>query len=87
MEKPLALRKADFCKGLVELINGSGLPAFVIADVIRDLSEKTTALAQQELEKQTEAYYRALHDEEKGANTEASEEETLEEDVSEDDLR
>lgn len=71
MEKPLALRKADFCKGLVELINGSGLPAFVIADVIRDLSEKTAALAQNELEAETAAYFKAIKEaesnEDKGA--------------------
>lgn len=63
MDKPLALKKADFCKGLVNLINDCGLPAFIVADVIRDLSEKVNVLAEQELKDQTALYYKALQDE------------------------
>lgn len=63
MDKPLALKKADFCKGLVNLINDCGLPAFIVADVIRDLSEKVNILAEQELKDQTALYYKALQDE------------------------
>lgn len=71
MDKPLALKKADFCKGLVNLINECGLPAFVVADVMRELSEKTAAFAQNELEAETAAYYKAIKEaesnEDKGA--------------------
>lgn len=67
MEKPLSLKKSDFTKGLIDLINGCGLPAFVVADIVRDLSTEMQRLAQKELEEQTAAYYQALRDEKKKA--------------------
>lgn len=67
MDKPLSLKKSDFTKGLVDLINGCGLPAFVVADIVRDLSAEMQRLAQKELEEQTAAYYQALRDEQKKA--------------------
>lgn len=67
MEKPLSLKKSDFTKGLIDLINGCGLPAFVVADIVRDLSTEMQRLAQKELEEQTAAYYQALRDENKKA--------------------
>lgn len=68
MDKPLSIKKSDFTKGLVDLINGCGLPAFVVADIVRDLSTEMQRLAQKELEEQTALYYKALQDE----KTEAS---------------
>lgn len=79
MDKPLALKKADFCKGLVNLINDCGLPAFIVADVIRDLSEKVNVLAEQELKEQTALYYKALQDKKKEASKDSADSEESEE--------
>lgn len=79
MDKPLALKKADFCKGLVNLINDCGLPAFIVADVIRDLSEKVNVLAEQELKDQTTLYYKALQDEKSEDSKESADSEESEE--------
>lgn len=79
MDKPLALKKADFCKGLVNLINDCGLPAFIVADVIRDLSEKVNILAEQELKDQTALYYKALQDEKSEASKDSADSEESEE--------
>lgn len=79
MDKPLALKKADFCKGLVNLINDCGLPAFIVADVIRDLSEKVNILAEQELKDQTVLYYKALQDEKSEASKDSADSEEFEE--------
>lgn len=67
MDKPLSLKKSDFTKGLIDLINGCGLPAFVVADIVRDLSAEMQRLAQKELEEQTAAYYQALRSEKEKA--------------------
>lgn len=78
MDKPLALKKADFCKGLVNLINDCGIPAFIVADVIRDLSEKVNILAEQELKDQTALYYKALQDENSEAHKDSADSEESE---------
>lgn len=78
MDKPLSLKKADFCKGLVNLINDCGLPAFIVADVIRDLSEKVNVLAEQELKEQTALYYKALQDEKTEASKDSADSEESE---------
>lgn len=79
MDKPLSLKKADFCKGLVNLINDCGLPAFIVADVIRDLSEKVNVLAEQELKDQTALYNKALQDEKSEASKDSADSEEFEE--------
>ena len=79
MDKPLVLKKADFCKGLVNLINDCGLPAFIVADVIRDLSEKVNFLAEQELKDQTALYYKALQDEKSEASKDSADSQEFEE--------
>ena len=79
MDKPLSLKKADFCKGLVNLINDCGLPAFIVADVIRDLSEKVNVLAEQELKDQTALYYKALQDEKTETSKDSADSEESEE--------
>lgn len=79
MEKPLSLKKSDFTKGLIDLINGCGLPAFVVADIVRDLSTEMQRLAQKELEEQTALYYKALQDEKKEASKDSADSEESEE--------
>lgn len=50
MEKPITIRKSDFEAALIELVNSSGLPAFVIRTALSQLDTALAALEQQQLE-------------------------------------
>lgn len=53
MEKPLSVAREDFVNALVELVNNSGLPMFVVLDVLKGATEevKDAAARQYEQEK------------------------------------
>lgn len=44
------LKKKEFEEKIVELINESGLPAFILKPIIKDLFEQLNILDQQQLE-------------------------------------
>ena len=54
--KPLALAREDFSVNLINLVNESGLPIFVVKDVIALLLEEVTKSAMKELEKSRQEY-------------------------------
>ena len=37
MEKPMILRKCEFTNNLTAVVNQSGLPAFMLVDILRNL--------------------------------------------------
>ncbi len=45
MEKDIILLKKDFSVNLADLVNNSNLPAFVIADILKDAYIQTSAIA------------------------------------------
>lgn len=69
--KPLALAREDFSVNLINLVNESGLPIFVVKDVITLLLEEITKSAMKELEKSRQEYESQDEtDEEGGENNE-----------------
>lgn len=44
------LKKKEFEEKIVELVNESGLPAFILKPIIKDLFEQLNILDQQQLE-------------------------------------
>lgn len=70
-QKPLALAREDFSVNLINLVNESGLPIFVVKDVITLLLEEVTKSAMKELEKSRQEYEsQDENDEEGGENNE-----------------
>ena len=56
MEKPITVARAELQQGIADLINGSGLPAFVIADVLTGFLQQASALEQRQLEADMKAW-------------------------------
>lgn len=56
--KPLSLVREDFIKDVVELINNTPLPPFIMESALRDICNTVSNLAKQMLEKDREEYNR-----------------------------
>lgn len=54
--KPITLVREDFIQNLVDLCNNSGLPFFMIEDIMKDLIQKIHLAAQQQLEEDRKKY-------------------------------
>lgn len=48
MDKPITVARQDFLDGMVELINGSRLPAFVVVDALESVIPALRAQAEQQ---------------------------------------
>lgn len=59
MEKPITLKREDFVNDLVKLVNESGLPAFVMLDIFREVILQVQNLARQEYEADKKAFEEA----------------------------
>lgn len=46
MDKPIVIRRQEFIEELINLINGSGLPAFAVIDVLNDCSRNLQPLVE-----------------------------------------
>lgn len=64
-EKPLELVRFEFLESVVDLVNKSGLPAFVMLDVFKDLTNQLSTLAAQQLEEAKKQYQEVSADEDK----------------------
>lgn len=51
MEKPLSIKREEFVQNLVALINNSGLPVFVAADILSQIASDANQLAREQLAK------------------------------------
>jgi len=49
MNKPLTLAVQETEQQIVEIINNSGLPAFCLKSILRNLYEQTSSIEQQEI--------------------------------------
>lgn len=56
MEKPLVIKKREFAEGLRTVINNSGLPAFMLTDILRNAICQLDVQEQQELLKATQEW-------------------------------
>lgn len=56
MQKPLEIAYEEFVRRLVETVNGSGLPPFVVAQCLRAVLSEVDALAKQHYEQAKEKY-------------------------------
>ena len=63
MEKPQTVKRAEMTQGLYNVINAAQLPAFVVADTLRQLLADVEALAQQQFESDLRQYNEALQQE------------------------
>lgn len=59
IQKPITVARQDFIDGIVALINTSGLPAFVIVDIIKDVQAEMVRQANDQYEKDRAAYEEA----------------------------
>lgn len=60
--KPLTLVKEDFTNSLVDLCNNSGLPFFIIENVLKDFIQEVHIASQKQLEADKAQYNKALKD-------------------------
>lgn len=56
MNKPITILYEDFKKGLTDLINQSGLPAFVVETVLQSYLAETKMIVRKQYESDTQRY-------------------------------
>jgi len=56
MDKPITILREEFKRGMAELINGSGLPYFLIEDVLKDYLVQVSTFARQQYEIDLKTY-------------------------------
>lgn len=64
MEKPLSVAREDFVHDLVELINKSGLPMFVVLDILKATQDEVKVAAAQQYENERKEYEESCEKEE-----------------------
>lgn len=61
IKKPITIAKEDFSKNLIDLINNSHLPLFVIEYLLKDLIEEVRKASVKQLETDTLEYNNLLN--------------------------
>lgn len=64
MEKPLSVAREDFVNALVELVNNSGLPMFVVLEVLKSAVEEVKEAAARQYEQEKLEYEKAKEEKE-----------------------
>ena len=59
-QKPMTVAKEDFVNNLTDLINNSGLPAFVIESVMKDMYCEGRDVAKKQYQQDNEQYHSAI---------------------------
>lgn len=62
--KPMTLMRDEFITNVISLCNNSGLPFFVVEDVLKDLIQKVHMAAQKQLEEDAKRYNEQLNNKE-----------------------
>ena len=62
MDKPLTVARQEFAENIVEVINNSGLPAFVMLEIIHSCERELTKLSQTQYEKDKAEYEESKED-------------------------
>lgn len=60
MNKPIIVVKEELKRDIVNSINNSGLPAFIVEYILRDLLSEASVLAKQQYQKELELYNASL---------------------------
>lgn len=60
IEKPTTIAREEFITNLVNLINESGLPAFVMEPILHNMLNEVQAIMNEQYEKDLEQYNLAL---------------------------
>lgn len=60
MEKPLSIKREEFVKGLIALVNECGLPPFAVLDVMRQMTGEIERLTAQQYEADKKAWEESL---------------------------
>lgn len=68
MDKPLSVRKEEFESSLVQLINNSGLPAYILEPILRSYNMEVKELCRVQAERERLQYEESLRNEEVTAN-------------------
>lgn len=63
IQKPVTVARQDFIDGIVGLINASGLPAFIITDILKDVQSEMVRQTNEQYEKDKAAYENAINKE------------------------
>lgn len=66
MEKPTTLKIKETREEIIKLVNASDLPAFVIANVVKEISEEIQQISENIARKEEEMYKQSLNEEKKG---------------------
>lgn len=69
--KPITLIREEFIENIVNLCNDSGLPFFIVEDVLKGLIQDTHVASQQQLEADKKRYQEQLEKEKKAAEERA----------------
>ena len=56
MNKPITVAREEFIKSIIQTVQDSGLPAFVVVDVLEGVCRESKALAQQQYQADLKAY-------------------------------
>lgn len=64
MEKPLSVAREDFVNELVELVNNSGLPMFVVLEVLKCAVEEVKEAASRQYEQEKLEYEKSKEEKE-----------------------
>ena len=64
MDKPLSIKKEEFEQGLVQLINNSGLPAFILDSIFKAYALEIKELSMEQANRDRQAYLASLDEKE-----------------------
>ena len=64
MEKTISIKRAEFIRNVIGVVNGSGLPACVMSDCLHIIVNDVDAIARQQFEKDIAEYRKAMEEEE-----------------------
>lgn len=70
MDKPLSVKKEEFENGLVQLINNSGLPSYMIEPIMKAYSLEVKDLCRTQTENERQQYLASLESEATADETE-----------------
>lgn len=62
MDKPITVARQEFMDSLVELINGSGLPAFVLVPIFEGMTQRLAELERMQYEADKANYEKGEED-------------------------
>lgn len=62
MEKPITVKRHDFIQSIVDLINNSGLPAFMVMEILKACINEMEPMVNSQYEKDLKAYQQSLEE-------------------------